>query len=84
MKSLHIVTFILLIIGGINWLLVGIIGWDIGELFGGQGNIISRILYIIIGVGAVLEVIAHKGACKNCGGEKKGGETPAAPVNPAQ
>jgi uncharacterized protein len=43
-----------LIIGGLNWLLVGLLGWDIGELFGGQGAIISRIIYILVGISAIM------------------------------
>jgi uncharacterized protein len=44
----------LLIIGGLNWLLVGVLGWDIGQLFGGQDQIISRIIYILVGLSALL------------------------------
>lgn len=44
----------LLIIGGLNWLLVGLFGWDIGELFGGQTAIISRIVYVLVGLSALV------------------------------
>ena len=44
----------LLIIGGLNWLLVGVLGWDIGNLFGGQEAIISRIIYVLVGLSALL------------------------------
>ncbi|HEY4480228.1 MAG TPA: DUF378 domain-containing protein [Candidatus Paceibacterota bacterium] len=44
----------LLIIGGINWLLVGLLGWDIGDIFGGQDAIISRIVYILVGISALM------------------------------
>ena len=71
MKGLHIITFILLIVGGLNWLLVGVIGWDISKFLGGQGALIPRIIYILVGIAAVLEVATHKSLCKNC--EKKGG-----------
>ncbi len=49
-------TFILLVIGGLNWLLVGLTGWDIGQLFGGQGAMISRIIYILVGLSAVVQI----------------------------
>ena len=42
----------LLVVGGLNWLLVGLLSWDIGELFGGQGEIISRIIYVLVGLSA--------------------------------
>ena len=56
MKSLHSLAFILLIIGGLNWLLVGLFSWDIGALFGGMGAGISRIIYVLVGLAAILEL----------------------------
>jgi len=44
----------LLVIGGLNWLLVGLFGWDIGELFGGQTALISRIVYVLVGLSALV------------------------------
>ncbi|OGG39654.1 hypothetical protein A3A21_00450 [Candidatus Jorgensenbacteria bacterium RIFCSPLOWO2_01_FULL_45_25b] len=71
MKKIHIIAFILLIVGGLNWLLVGISGWDIGQLFGGQEEIISRIIYILVGISAVLEIVGHKKNCLGCAEMKK-------------
>jgi len=69
------ITFLVLVVGGINWLLVGLFGWDIGVLFGGMENIVSRLIYIIIGAAAIYEVVTHKARCKGCGVDK----APAAP-----
>ncbi len=66
MKALHIVTFSLLVIGGLNWLLVGLVGWDVGELFGGQAALISQIIYIVVGLSTIFEVATHKQNCKAC------------------
>ncbi|OHB14703.1 MAG: DUF378 domain-containing protein [Candidatus Zambryskibacteria bacterium RIFOXYC1_FULL_39_10] len=44
----------LLVIGGLNWLLVGLFGWDIGELFGGQTALISRVIYVLVGLSALV------------------------------
>lgn len=49
-------TFILLVVGGLNWLLVGLTGWDVGQLFGGQGALISRIVYILVGLSAIVQM----------------------------
>lgn len=62
----HIIAFILLIIGGLNWLLVGVFGWDIGSFFGGMEAGISRVIYVLVGLAAIYEVIMHKGTCKVC------------------
>lgn len=70
MKGLHGVTFILLIIGGLNWLVQGLFSWDIGMIFGGQEAFISRIIYILVGLAALYELFTHKKMCHECG---KGG-----------
>lgn len=66
MKALHTIAFVLLVIGGLNWLLVGVASWDVGAIFGGQGAVISRIVYILVGLSAVYLAFTHKGTCKNC------------------
>jgi uncharacterized protein len=44
----------LIIIGGINWGLMGFFQFDlIGAIFGGQGSAISRIIYGIVGIAAL-------------------------------
>ncbi len=46
-------ALILLIIGGLNWGLVGIFSFDlVAWLFGGQGAVLSRIVYIIVALSA--------------------------------
>lgn len=67
MKYLHSVAFILVIIGGLNWLLVGLFKWDVGVLLGGQGALLSRIVYILVGVSTVYIIATHKSSCKSCG-----------------
>ena len=71
MKGLHVGTFILLVIGGLNWLLVGVLGWDISRFLGGPDTLVSRAIYILVGVAAIVEVATHKSACKAC--DKTGG-----------
>jgi uncharacterized protein len=66
MMKLHKLAFILLVIGGLNWLLVGVIGWDVGEIFGGQTAVISRIIYVLVGLSAIYEMFSHKSLCKHC------------------
>jgi len=67
---LHKVAFIVLAVGGLNWLLVGVLGWDIGNLFGGMDALVSRIIYILIGLAAVYELFMHKSGCRHCGAGK--------------
>lgn len=68
MKALHIITWILLVVGGLNWLVFGLFGWDIGQLFGGMTAVVSKIIYVLVGLSAVYEIFTHKKTCKMCGG----------------
>ena len=54
MKVLNIVSLIVLILGGLNWLLVGVFEYDVvSEIFGGSTEVGSKIVYIIVGVAAL-------------------------------
>ncbi|MBS6444895.1 MAG: DUF378 domain-containing protein [Ruminococcus sp.] len=48
------IALLLLIIGGVNWGLVGIFSFDlVAWLFGGTGALLSRIIYILVAISAV-------------------------------
>ena len=47
-------SLVLTIVGGINWLLVGLFRFDlVAYLFGGQAATISRVIYTIVGVASL-------------------------------
>lgn len=66
MKSLHMVAFLLVVVGGINWLLLAVSGWEIGMLFGGMDALISKVIYILVGLSAIYLVVTHKKDCHAC------------------
>ena len=44
------ISLVLVIIGAINWALVGVFQFDlVAYLFGGQGAMLSRIVYSLVG-----------------------------------
>lgn len=48
---MDLISLLLVIIGAINWGSIGIFGFDIvGALFGGQGSIISRVIFTLVGL----------------------------------
>lgn len=56
MKTLDIIAAILLIIGGLNWLIIGLFGTEAGlvaNLFGGPEAIVSRVVYVVVGLAAL-------------------------------
>jgi len=68
-------AFILLVIGGLNWLLVGLANWDLGALFGGVEAPVSRLIYVLVGLAALWELFTHKKGCMHC--QKKSMSAPA-------
>lgn len=66
MKTIHKISIVLLIIGGLNWLLVGLFNWDVGMIFGGQSAVISKIIYILVGLSAINIMFTHNQDCKYC------------------
>lgn len=72
MKYIHVLSFLLVAIGGLNWGLVGL-----GNFLGGNWNVVSMLLgswpsveslvYVLVGLGAVVLVFTHKSDCRMCG-----------------
>ena len=49
--ALDRIALVLVIIGALNWLLVGLLKYDlVAALFGGSDALISRIIYIVVGL----------------------------------
>lgn len=58
MRALNIITLLLVIVGGINWLLVGLADFDlVAALFGGQDSTLSRAVYILVGLSALWQLV---------------------------
>jgi uncharacterized membrane protein YuzA (DUF378 family) len=59
MKSIHYITAALVIVGGLNWGLVALAEFDlVATLVGlgfGETNVLSRIVYALVGISAVFE-----------------------------
>lgn len=63
MKILHKIAFILVIIGGLNWLLVGL---GVGDVVMFLGATLAKIVYILVGLSAIVLVVTHKKDCRDC------------------
>lgn len=66
----------LVVIGGINWGLVGAFNFNLVNMLVGSWPIVERVVYVLVGLAALM-VLAHMfGMCKKCceGGACKGGK----------
>ena len=73
MKALHMVGFIFLVVGGLNWGLIGLGGfmnadWNVVGMILGSWPQVEWLVYILVGLSAVWALVSHKGGCRTCSG----------------
>ena len=57
METLKKICLVLIIIGAINWALVGLFEVDlVASLFGGSDELLARLIYIIIGIAGLIDI----------------------------
>ena len=71
MKVTHIIAWILIIVGALNWGLVGL-----GAFAGGNWNVVNLLLgawpqvewlvYVLVGLSGVWELVMHRKTCRMC------------------
>jgi uncharacterized protein len=69
MKALHVIAFILLIVGGLNWLIVGLMDQDLLMYLGISGTA-AKVVYILVGLSAISELLTHKANCRRCNAQR--------------
>jgi uncharacterized protein len=60
MKSLDITAVALLVIGGLNWGLVGAANFDLVAALFGPMSALSRVVYVLVGLAAVYRLLQWK------------------------
>ncbi|KMY55139.1 MULTISPECIES: DUF378 domain-containing protein [Bacillaceae] len=57
MNTLQRIALTLTIIGALNWGLIGLFQFDlVAAMFGGQDSVISRIVYILVGLAGLINL----------------------------
>ncbi len=61
------VAFILLVIGGLNWLLIALFdGFNLVESVLGSWPMLVKAAYVLVGLSAMYELLTHKKNCALC------------------
>ena len=60
MKTMDVIAAVLLVVGGLNWGLVGVSGFDLVASIFGDASILSRVIYALVGLGAVYQALQWK------------------------
>ncbi len=81
MCPVHMVAGVLVLVGALNWGLVGLFGFNLVNYLLGSWPTVERVVYVLVGLGAVAMLFAcHCKKCNEtcskeggscCGGEKK-------------
>lgn len=66
-KTLHMVAFTLVLVGALNWGLIGLFNFNLVTTLLGSMPSAVMIVYVLIGASAVLVAVGHKGDCRICG-----------------
>lgn len=57
MNVINKITLLLLIVGGLNWGLVGLFGFDLVAALFGEMSLLSRIVYVLVGASALWQIV---------------------------
>ena len=79
MKSLDLIAAMFLFIGGVNWGLIGLFGFNLIEQIFGSMSALTRIIYIVVGISAIYDVVMWKAIQRRweCSGFFRKAESPA-------
>lgn len=56
MKTLYYIVLTLVIIGALNWLLIGLFKFDLVAMIFGEMSVISRIIYTLVGLSGIISI----------------------------
>lgn len=57
MRTVNVITLVLLIVGGLNWGLVGLFEFDLVAALFGEMSALSRLVYVLVGFSALWQLV---------------------------
>lgn len=61
MKALHSIAIVLVIVGGLNWLLVGAFNFNLVAAIFGDMTAAARVVYVLVGLAAIYMLVKIPG-----------------------
>lgn len=62
MRVVNVIALVLIIIGGLNWGLVGFFDYNLVDAVFGDGSMAARVVYSLVGVAALYKLIVAVGS----------------------
>lgn len=66
MKTVHMVAVLLVVVGAVNWGLVGLMQVNLVNMLLGSMPMVENVVYMLVGAAGVYMLVTHKGDCKIC------------------
>lgn len=57
MRTLNIIALVLILIGALNWGLVGFFDYNLVDALFGHGSVVARVVYDLVGLAAVYKIV---------------------------
>lgn len=57
MRAINLITLFLVIVGGLNWGLIGLFDFNLVASLFGETSALSRLVYVLVGISAVWQLI---------------------------
>ena len=67
MRPIDVIAAILLVVGGLNWGLVGVLDFNLVATLFGAGSMLSRVVYALVGLAAVYQAVSIRGIQRRWG-----------------
>lgn len=66
MKWLHMVTFLLMVVGAVTWGTVALFQFNVVDMVFGAGSQLGKMVYVLVGASGLYMFATHKNDCKTC------------------
>lgn len=62
MRTINIIALILILIGALNWGLVGFFDYNLVDVIFGEGSVVARVVYALVGVAGLYKIVVALGS----------------------
>jgi len=69
MKTFDVLAAVLVVVGALNWGLVGLFNFDLVAALLGNGAMLSRLVYVLVGTAGVFQAMQWKAIQRRWGGQ---------------
>lgn len=70
MKLVHVVAFVLTVVGALNWGLLALFNLNLVTMLVGEMPMLEKLVYVLVGASGLYLLLTHQADCKVCSSKK--------------